>query len=71
MSANVGTLDRVVRAVLGLVLLWLAFFSGFAAFDGAVLKYGAALVGLVMLGVAVLRVCPVYSVFGLSTCKLR
>lgn len=69
MSINVGTLDRVLRGVLGLGLLYLAFLSGLPAFDGAILKYGAAIVGIVMLVVAVTRVCPIYSIFGLKTCR--
>jgi hypothetical protein len=68
MTANVGTIDRVARAVLGLALLYLAFFSGIPAFDGALLKYGAAAVGAVMLVVAAVRVCPVYSLLGIKTC---
>ncbi|MDU9005570.1 YgaP family membrane protein [Sedimentitalea todarodis] len=70
MSINVGTLDRVLRAALGAGLLYLAFLSGLPAFDGAILKYGAAIVGIVMLVVAVTRVCPIYSIFGLKTCRV-
>ncbi|WP_372804147.1 YgaP family membrane protein [Paracoccus seriniphilus] len=69
MSINVGTFDRVFRAILGLVLLYLAFLSGLPAFDGAILKYGAALVGIVMLITAATRVCPLYSIFGFKTCR--
>ncbi|MGA9435974.1 MAG: DUF2892 domain-containing protein [Roseobacter sp.] len=69
MTANVGTIDRVARALLGLVLLYIAFFSGIPAFDANLLKYGAAIVGAVMLIVAASRVCPVYSVFGIKTCR--
>ncbi|SNT73815.1 YgaP family membrane protein [Paracoccus seriniphilus] len=69
MSINVGTFDRVFRAILGLVLLYLAFLSGLPAFDGAILKYGAALVGIVMLVTAATRVCPLYSIFGFKTCR--
>ncbi len=68
MSINVGTLDRVLRAALGLGLLYLAFLSGLPAFDGMVLKLGAAVVGIVMLVVAVTRVCPIYSLLGVKTC---
>lgn len=68
MTANVGTIDRIFRAVLGVVLLWFAFFSGLPFADSPVLKYGAAILGVVMLIVAVVRVCPVYSIFGLKTC---
>ncbi|ODR95039.1 hypothetical protein AUC70_04645 [Methyloceanibacter stevinii] len=68
MTANVGTIDRIFRAVLGLVLLWFAFFSGLPLADTPVWKYGAAIVGVVMLIVALVRVCPIYSIFGLKTC---
>lgn len=70
MEINVGMIDRVLRAVLGLVLLYLAFFSGLAAFDTGLLKYAAAVVGIVMLVVAAVRICPVYSVLGIKTCRV-
>lgn len=69
MTTNVGTLDRALRAALGIGLLYLAFLSGLPAFDGALLKYGAAIVGVVMIVVAASRVCPIYSIFGIKTCK--
>ncbi len=69
MSINVGTVDRILRGAIGLALLYLAFFSGLALFDGALPKYGAAVVGLVMLGTAAMRVCPLYTVLGLKTCR--
>ena len=69
MIVNVGTLDRVVRAILGVALLWLAFASGFPVMDSAFAKYGAALVGVVMLVVAAMRHCPIYSIFGFKTCR--
>ena len=69
MRINVGTVDRIFRAVLGLVLLYFAFLSGLPLFEGALFKYGAAIVGLVMLVVAMTRVCPVYSIFGVKTCR--
>jgi len=68
MTANVGTIDRIARALLGAVLLYLAFASGLPLFDGALFKYGAAIVGLVMIVVAATRVCPIYSIFGIKAC---
>lgn len=70
MTANVGTIDRILRATLGLLLLYLAFLSGLPAFEGALLKFGGAAVGVVMLVVAVTRVCPVYSILGFKTCRV-
>lgn len=69
MSVNVGTVDRILRAVLGIVLLYLAFASGLPLFEGALAKYGAAVVGVVMLAVAAIRICPVYTLLGLRTCR--
>lgn len=69
MTTNVGTIDRILRAALGAVLLYLAFFSGLPAFDAGIVKYGAAIVGIVMLVVAALRMCPIYSIFGIKTCR--
>lgn len=71
MFANVGSIDRIVRAILGIALLWFAFFSGLPLADSLAFKYGAAILGIVMLVVAVVRVCPIYSIFGLTTCKAR
>ena len=70
MTINVGTTDRILRAALGAALLFLAFFSGLPAFDAGVLKYGAAIVGVVMLVVAAVRMCPIYSIFGIKTCRV-
>lgn len=70
MTPNVGTLDRLFRAALGLALLYLAFLSGSAVFEGGLLKYGAAIVGIVMVTVAALGSCPVYSLFGIKTCRV-
>lgn len=69
MTINVGTIDRILRAVLGVGLLYLAFLSGLPAFESAILKYGTAIVGVVMLIVAATRVCPIYAIFGFKTCR--
>lgn len=69
MRVNVGTIDRILRAALGMGLLWLAFLSGMPAMDGAVFKFGAAVVGVVMLLVALMGSCPIYTLLGLRTCR--
>jgi len=67
MSRNVGTIDRILRAALGVFLLWLAFFSGITV---GWVQAVVAIVGIMMLAVAVLRVCPIYSIFGIRTCPV-
>ena len=69
MTTNVGTLDRILRAALGLVLLYLAFLSGLPLFAAALFKYGAAVIGIVMLATSLMKMCPLYSVLGLKTCR--
>ena len=69
MTTNVGTIDRVLRAVLGIVLLYLAFLSGLPLFAEGLPKYAAAIIGIVMLVTSTLKLCPLYSVLGLKTCK--
>lgn len=68
MRINLGTVDRAFRAVLGLGLLYLSFLSGLPIFDGAIVKYGAAIIGFVMLATAATRICPLYAVLGIRTC---
>jgi hypothetical protein len=62
MKANVGGIDRVVRIVAGLAILSLYF----------VLEGNArwwALAGLVVLATGVIRWCPAYLPFGISSSK--
>ena len=71
MTTNVGAIDRVLRAALGLVLLYLAFASGLSLFASPLFKYGAAAVGIVMLLTSAMKLCPLYFLFGIKTCKAR
>jgi hypothetical protein len=69
MIANMGNLDRAFRLVLGVGLIAAGVLSGWAVFDGAAMKYGAVIVGAVMLATAVFRFCPLYVVLGIKTCR--
>lgn len=69
MKTNVGTIDRILRAALGAVLLYLAFFSGLPLFATPLFKFGAAAIGVVMLATSTLKMCPIYAILGLKTCK--
>ena len=69
MSANVGPIDRILRAALGVGLLYLVFLSGMPLFAAPLFKYGAAVIGIVMLATSSLKICPLYSIFGIKTCR--
>jgi hypothetical protein len=68
MIANVGKLDRALRLVVGVTLLGLGLgFFKFVELIGG-WAWGAALVGLVLTGTAVLSFCPAYRLLGIRTC---
>ncbi len=69
MKRNEGRIDRLIRVALGAVLLYLAFFSGSAAFASGIWHWLAIVVGIVMLVTAVTGFCPLYRVFGINTNK--
>ncbi len=61
-AKNVGTTDRALRIVAGLVLL-ACFFLGL----GGSLNW-LFLIGVVPLATGLLGRCPAYSIFGIKTC---
>jgi ABC-type phosphate transport system auxiliary subunit len=66
MPCNVGTADRAIRLVVGLVLLPLL--TGFAA-ASPWLWWAALAVGVVLLATAGMRFCPLYTLLGVRTCR--
>ncbi|NJL07007.1 MAG: DUF2892 domain-containing protein [Bacteroidales bacterium] len=58
MTANVGTIDRVARALVGAALIY------WAVTTGAVWAW----IGVVPLLTSVIGYCPAYSLFGIKTC---
>lgn len=66
---NIGTADRAVRAVIGIVALVLAF-TTLDVMAGEEWGIVAAVAGVVMLGTAALGICPAYMPLKISTCKV-
>lgn len=63
---NVGSVDRILRIVLGLVLL-----AGFFFWPGESGYRWWMLIGVVPLVTALMGSCPAYSILGLSTCPMK
>lgn len=59
-AINVGSTDRIIRIVLGLVLLSLVFV-------GPQTSWGW--IGVVPLATGLFKFCPAYLPFGLKTCR--
>ncbi|AGK55850.1 YgaP family membrane protein [Bacillus sp. 1NLA3E] len=58
---NVGVTDRMIRLVLGVLLLGLFLLEGNVKYFG--------LLGVVLILTAVIRFCPLYPIFKINTCK--
>jgi hypothetical protein len=60
MKKNIGTVDQILRILIGLVLIALVFV-------GPQTLWGW--VGVPVILIAVFGVCPLYKIIGASTCK--
>lgn len=64
MIENVGRADGVIRLLVGFTLFVLAAILNATP----ALSLLAALAGIVMVGTALTRRCPLYALFGIDTC---
>ncbi|VAV91865.1 hypothetical protein MNBD_ALPHA04-2082 [hydrothermal vent metagenome] len=69
MSANVGTIDRVIRFIIGITALTLVFVGPFAVAGWGWERIALAIVGGIMILTSAIKFCPLYSIFGLRTCN--
>ena len=68
MQKNVGSIDKVLRIIIGLVLIAYAVLPMFGMMpDTGYNVYGW--VGIIPLGTALLGLCPLYSILGVKTCS--
>ncbi len=62
MKTNVGGIDRILRIVLGLVLIALTL-------TGTIGPWGW--IGIVLVATAAIGFCPLYTVLGFSSCPMK
>jgi hypothetical protein len=67
MKFNVGTIDRVLRVIVGLVLIGLAATGTVAG----IWVWVAGVVGVVLAATGLFKYCPAYAVLGISTCPTQ
>jgi hypothetical protein len=67
MSKNVGSADRVIRLVIGIVLIAYAIPLGFPDTGWNWVGW----IGVVPIITALVGNCPAYSILGISTCAAR
>jgi len=62
MKTNVGSIDRIARLLIGLLLITLAAL-------GTIGVWGW--IGVVPIVTAAFSFCPLYTIFGLNTCPMK
>lgn len=65
-KTNVGSVDRILRIVVGVALLGWFFVD-----QGQGFWHYAKLIGIVPLATALMGSCPLYTILGLSTCPMK
>jgi hypothetical protein len=71
MKLNVGTPDRIARLIIGVLLLVAPFVTGWALFANPVWTWVFVIVGLVLAVTGLVRFCPAYAIFNLSTSRTK
>jgi len=67
MKANVGTADKIIRIIIGIVLIVLSFVVAMSS----TLQIILLVLGIVMLLTALVGFCGLYVPFGINTCKRK
>lgn len=60
MQKNIGSIDKILRILLGLTLILLAVFN--------IISWWGY-IGIIPLVTALINFCPLYRILGISTCK--
>lgn len=67
MQANIGNTERIARLIAGVVLVLLPFLFSFTT----AWTWVSVIVGLVLIGTAAIRFCPVWKLLGICTIEGR
>jgi len=62
LKKNVGSVERVIRIIVGLVVLSLTFWGPNSLWG---------LLGIIPLATGLIGWCPPYAILGISTCKMK
>ena len=66
MKKNMGSTDRIVRVLIAIVFAVLYFMGVIPGVLGIVLM----VVAVIFVITSLLNFCPLYTIFGISTCKI-
>lgn len=65
MKKNLGNTDKVIRYILAIVALLITFLGGISGlFQGILIA-----IAVILIGTSLISFCPLYTIFGIKTCK--
>lgn len=67
MSSNVGSIDRLLRLVIGAILIAAPLINFMGLGANVVATYLMIAVGLILVLTSIFGMCPMYKVLGIST----
>ncbi|MCK4561505.1 MAG: DUF2892 domain-containing protein [Flavobacteriaceae bacterium] len=67
MKKNVGSIDKIIRLLIAVVAIYAAY-TGMVASPWNYVLYA---VGAIMVGTSFMGSCPLFSIFGINTCKVK
>jgi len=70
-SPNMGSIDRIVRIVIGAALVLWFFLDGAGGFAGGGFWHWIKLIGIVPIITGLVGTCPMYRRLGISTCRTK
>ncbi len=65
-KTNVGSIDRVLRIIVGIALIAWWYFA-----PGMGLRWLPLALGIVAIATGFMSTCPAYSILGISTCPMK
>lgn len=68
-SANVGPVDRLIRIVIGIVLIVAPYVITSDLWTNPLVRWAVPAIGAVLILTALFRFCPLYRLIGANTCK--
>jgi hypothetical protein len=67
MKKNVGSVDKIIRYIIAIVAVYIAY-KGMVASPWDYVLYA---VGAIMVLTALSGRCPIFSIFGINSCKVK
>jgi hypothetical protein len=65
-KTNVGNVDRIIRVLVGIVLV-----GAYFIFPEHGYRWIYALLGVIALATGIMSTCPLYSILGINTCPMK